>query len=443
VTGSELRAARAVYVKELRHLLRDRHILVYSLALPAFLYPAVVLGILEVAAYVRGVEERRVSRVELIDTVTQGELARLLNEKDRGIAVAVAAAPTQELELEAVRDRLREGREGKGEPPADAVLVLQSAPREEASASAPVQGTAPARVAAQLYFTAARSASVQARQRVERALGDYRKAVLAGLVKDAGEGESLLEVLEVEEVKLSTPREFANHVLALVLPLVMIFMTALGAFYPALDATVGEKERGTLETTLLAPVARRVTVAGKYAAVTTISFTSFFVNFAGMYLTFSHLQTSVSMARAGFSAPAIAVVLAGALLLAAFFSAAMMLVAFLARSFKEGQTYATPIYLVSLAPVVVLADPEARLTLPLSFVPVVNLSLLFRDALEGRLVVVPATVALLGSAALAGASLWLASGVLGRESVATGGELRALETLRRALAGRRRGEEGA
>ena len=42
-------------------------------------------------------------------------------------------------------------------------------------------------------------------------------------------------------------------------------MVMLGAFHPAIDITAGERERGTLETTLSAPIARSALMAGKVA----------------------------------------------------------------------------------------------------------------------------------------------------------------------------------
>ena len=36
----------------------------------------------------------------------------------------------------------------------------------------------------------------------------------------------------------------------------LILMTMMGAFYPAIDMTAGEKERGTMETLLVSPASR-------------------------------------------------------------------------------------------------------------------------------------------------------------------------------------------
>ena len=412
-----LREIRAVYVQELRNLLRDRHILIYSVALPAFLYPAVVIGVVEVIKYVAGIEEARESRVELVDRSGSGRIDQILGEGDRRIRSEVASGSTVEVTVDT------EGAPSRlvslyPEAPTHALVVVD-------------RGDVPDSIDATIFYNGASDASVKASERVVSALEDYRHSVLVDYAKELGEDESFLTSLEIEDESLSSQKEIANHILALVLPMVMIFMTALGAFYPALDVTVGEKERGTLETTLLSPIARFAVVAGKYGAVTTLSLLSFSLNFAGMYLTFAQISASNHMAVADIGIGAIALIAVGAVLLAGFFSAAMMLIAFLARSFKEGQGYVTPIYLISLAPFAVLANPDVHQSLPLSFVPVVNVALLFRDALGGRADASCVVVTLLTSTALAMLALRLASGVLSREDVATGGEVRFSDILRR------------
>src|SRR5262249_10870918 len=55
--------------------------------------------------------------------------------------------------------------------------------------------------------------------------------------------------------------------LAVFVPLVLVLMTITGAVYPAIDLTAGERERGTLEVLIAAPVPRVSLLFGKYVAV--------------------------------------------------------------------------------------------------------------------------------------------------------------------------------
>ena len=55
--------------------------------------------------------------------------------------------------------------------------------------------------------------------------------------------------------------------LATLAPLILILMTITGAVYPAIDLTAGERERGTLEALIAAPVPRMGLLLAKYVAV--------------------------------------------------------------------------------------------------------------------------------------------------------------------------------
>src|SRR5262249_48702600 len=52
--------------------------------------------------------------------------------------------------------------------------------------------------------------------------------------------------------------------LAALVPLILILMTITGAVYPAIDLTAGERERGTLEILVSAPVPRLGLLFAKY-----------------------------------------------------------------------------------------------------------------------------------------------------------------------------------
>jgi sodium transport system permease protein len=419
-----LSAICTVYLSELRRLLRDHHVLVYSVAVPAFLYPLLLIGAVEVIVYVQGLEGRRTSRIELKAAALDASLRTVLEET-----------------LTAEGSRVELARHGTTESadsaPVDATLAVE-APSPVSSA----EETLLRPLAAEVVFHGARDRSVQARQRLESRLEAFSRRRLADACRARGADESLLDAVDVDERSLSTPAELANHLAGLVLPLVLVIMAALGAFYPALETSVAEKERGTLETTLLAPVPRSSLVAGKYLAVTSFSLLSFALNFTSLALTLGSLSTKVPLAPLSLGWTALAVVALAAFLLAAFFSAAMTLLAFLARSFKEGQSYVAPLYLLALVPVAVTADPELRLTPPLALVPLVNCALLFRDAIEGRLDLLAAALALASSALLALAALAGAARVLSRESVLTGGDARLADLLRSIFRSRERNNAG-
>ncbi|HVR75436.1 MAG TPA: ABC transporter permease [Planctomycetota bacterium] len=383
-----------VYMKETRSLLRDGHVVIYSVLLPLFLYPALVWGVIQVVAYSRGMEERRTSKVVLHAGPEVDDALRFLEEKPRLELVVAGRADSA-----AAAHLVRSG-------DTDLALDLEAGPGEA--------------LTARIRFSAARDGSILARERLERALEDYRQERLLLAARSVGEGDDFIEVVPVEEKDHATPQEIANHVASMILPLLMVVMAAMSALYPALDATVGEKERGTLETTLLSPVSRSSLVGGKYLSVVTFSLAGFLLNFASMGLTLAHLGSQLGLERLEVGAWPALVIAAGGVILALTLSAVMMALGFLARSFKEGQTYVMPVYILSTVPAVFTAAPDVSLTPVLAAVPVLNLSLLFREALVGRFSGWGAVLTIAFSALYAALALAIAVRLVRPEGVITG-----------------------
>src|SRR5262249_55320756 len=84
---------------------------------------------------------------------------------------------------------------------------------------------------------------------------------------------------------LPNPEGRRSQVFAVLLPLVLILMTITGAVYPAIDLTAGERERGTLEVLIAAPVPRWALLAAKYVAVVSVAVLTALMNLGSMTLT--------------------------------------------------------------------------------------------------------------------------------------------------------------
>ena len=73
--------------------------------------------------------------------------------------------------------------------------------------------------------------------------------------------------------------------LASLVPLVLVLMTITGAVYPAIDLTAGERERGTLETLMAAPIPRASILMSKFVAVLSVAVLTAMLNLVGMAAT--------------------------------------------------------------------------------------------------------------------------------------------------------------
>lgn len=206
--------------------------------------------------------------------------------------------------------------------------------------------------------------------------------------------------------------------LAAVIPLILTLMTVTGAVYPAIDLTAGERERGTLEVLMAAPIPRVSLLFGKYVAVLVVALLTAAANLLMMTITLqaSGLGKAV-FGAAGFNAATLGSIFALLLLFAAFYAALLLVVTCTARSFKEAQAYLIPLMLLSLAPGTLGLMPGLALDGLLLVMPLANIVLLGRDLLTDQ-VTAGAAVAVVGSTAVyAAAAIGLASRIFGAESV--------------------------
>jgi ABC-2 type transport system permease protein/sodium transport system permease protein len=208
---------------------------------------------------------------------------------------------------------------------------------------------------------------------------------------------------------------------AVFVPLVLILMTMTGAVYPAIDLTAGERERGTLEVLIAAPVPRVSLLFGKYVAVVTVAVLTALVNLTSMTvsLLISGLSEQV-FGPGGLRVLTLLEIFALVLLFAAFFSAVLLVLTSFARSFKEAQAYLIPLMVVSLLPGLVGLWPGLPLSGGLAVVPLLNIVLLARDLLNERADPVNAVVVVIATLTYAVLAIAVAAQVFGAEGVLYG-----------------------
>jgi ABC-2 type transport system permease protein/sodium transport system permease protein len=238
-----------------------------------------------------------------------------------------------------------------------------------------------------------------------------RKLEAAGIEQRA---EAVRPVLE----PISERTAGHSRVFAVLVPLILILMTITGAVYPAIDLTAGERERGTLEVLIAAPVPRWALLGAKYVAVVTVAVLTALVNLASMSVTlWASGLSQVFIDEKGLTIWLLPEIFGLLLLLAAFFSGVLLALTSFARSFKEAQAYLIPVMLASLLPGMIGLVPNLRLEGPLAVVPLINIVLLARDLLEGVASPVAAGVVVLTTALYAVAAVAVAARTFGAEAV--------------------------
>jgi ABC-2 type transport system permease protein/sodium transport system permease protein len=219
-------------------------------------------------------------------------------------------------------------------------------------------------------------------------------------------------------VEIETGEKRSSVSLLTVLPLILIMMTITGAVYPAIDLTAGERERGTLEILVAAPVPRLGLLLAKYVSVLTVAMLTATVNLATMAITIAASGMGpLLFGEQGWRPLAVVQIFALLLLFAAFFSAVLLSLTSFARSFKEAQAYLIPLMLASLAPGLLAMTPGLRLTGLLAVAPLVNIVLLGRELLEQTAELPAAVIVVTTTFLYALAALSVAARVFGSEDV--------------------------
>jgi sodium transport system permease protein len=207
----------------------------------------------------------------------------------------------------------------------------------------------------------------------------------------------------------------------------VILLCMTGAMYPAMDLTAGEKERGTMETILSSPISRMHLVLGKFFLILTAALGTAALSVLSMGVSFSVLTHYTQQAgSANPDAAALALKLGPkavisvflmALPVAVLFSATLMTIALFAKTYKEAQSYLTPMTFVVIIPAVAAMLPGVELTPKLALVPILNVSLLCKELVAGTYHWNFIAIIFSSTCVYAGVALFLAIKMFQRESV--------------------------
>lgn len=220
--------------------------------------------------------------------------------------------------------------------------------------------------------------------------------------------------------------------LASIVPLILILMTVTGAVYPAIDLTAGERERGTLEALIAAPVPRYQILCAKYAAVLVVVLLTALANLTAMTATaFSTGLEQALFGREGLSVDLLVKLLGLLSVFAAFFAAVILTLTSIARSFKEAQAYLIPLMVMSLVPGVLALFPGLQMTALWAVTPLANIVLLARELFDHRVTPVLAVLTLVSTVGYAGLALAVAARVFGTDAVLYGSAATWSDLLRR------------
>ncbi|MEQ8786023.1 MAG: ABC transporter permease subunit/CPBP intramembrane protease [Pirellulaceae bacterium] len=421
--------------KELRETLRDRRTIVTLVVMPLLIYPLLSITFQtfflqslapgETVNCIVGVEPGE-SANRLFELLNQGDKWLRENEAARQPA-AIPASPLERLTAESPSvevswDPVADPRARLADGVIDlAIEFVEDSPAGQQG------GEVPAEIRCVLVYRSGSALSRTALEYVESRLQAVNDRFLAEHVEELSGGR-----LPVWSQPTAVRDEGPPVSLTAMIPLILILMTITGAVYPAIDLTAGERERGTLETLMAAPIPRTGLLLAKYFAVLVVAVLTATANLAAMTATLSvGGMSALLLGDEGLSLLVTVQVFGLMILFAAFFSAVALALTSFARSFKEAQAYLIPLMLMCLAPGVLSLMPGMRLTTTMAILPLLNIVLLAREVLGGTATALPALLAVVSTLLYALAAVSLAARIFGSDGVLYGSQAAWSDLLRR------------
>lgn len=256
----------------------------------------------------------------------------------------------------------------------------------------------------ELYLDASDSSAAPDRNRVAALIGYYSTEIARWRLEARGLAPTLMQAIAIDEIDVSTAASRAVALLGM-LSYFFVFAALMGGVYVAIDATAGERERGSLEPLLTLPVPRSTLVLGKILAASawmlvslTLTVTAFAISLRFVRLEALGMSTNVG--------PRVVLAIIALMLPFLLMGASLMtLVASFTRSYREAQSWLTFVLLVPTVPIMYAAISQLQSRLSLMWIPSLSQhflisSLLKAEPLAGVDVIVSAGATLLVGAAI-------------------------------------------
>ncbi|MAE67900.1 MAG: hypothetical protein CMJ18_26905 [Phycisphaeraceae bacterium] len=354
--------------KELLETLRDKRTLIAMIVIPVLLYPLLIILVVQVATVQQSKIDQATSRVAP-GAGAAPEIHAWLDALEQ-VEVVLSGNPGRDLREGHIDAIVRAG--------PDALDALNADGSAEVS----------------IEYDGTEMRSREAMERIREGLGLRAREMIEARLADKGLSPQYIRPIEIESKNIASAQKKTGSLLGRALPMMMILMLGVGAFYPAVDLTAGEKERGTFETLLSTPTSKMEIVCGKFLTIFCLSMLTGLLNLGSMTLSlvFTLSQATVEAGQGDafnlsllqVSPSNVALILVLLVPLALFICSVMMSIALLARDFKEAQNFVTPFFILIMLPGLFAGVPGVELTRTTMFIPIANVALLCKQLLIGQ-----------------------------------------------------------
>lgn len=394
---------KTLYKKEIMDVIRDKKTILTMVVLPVILYPLLFLVIMQVTSMILVSQQERTYYIaydQVADEHRQALNDWIAGEEDKldyNMKEVESNAPETDLKDEVI----------------DAYITTTVTEEQ---------------ITYEVHYLSAVTNSSMVSDMLEEEIDSFAKKKAEDNAKE--DGLNVKRVLYPVTAKLldgSSDESSIGSILGSIIPFLMITSILMGSMYPAIDATAGEKERGTLETLLTLPIGNMELIMSKFLSVATISVVSVFINVLSMGGIAAYLYSTVRAFSEGAGdfnlasfVPAILISVVCVIAFALFMSALVMCVCAFAKSFKEANNYVTPLTLVVILTGYIGFIPNIELSAKTALIPVANICLLMKALLVFKYDFALILMVLLSNVIYAFISVWFLGRIYNSESILFG-----------------------
>jgi sodium transport system permease protein len=225
--------------------------------------------------------------------------------------------------------------------------------------------------------------------------------------------------ISVQEIDVSTPTGRSVLVLNMMTYLVLLSMM-FGGLYLAIDATAGERERGSLEVLLTSPVPREHLIYGKIAATASYMLVSLVLTVAMFAVAMSFVGLEKLGLTANLGPRAAMQIMACCAPLILFGSAYLTIISAFSKSVREAHTYLQLVITIPTMPLIFAGMLGLQPKLEFMFVPFLSQHLLMTSVVRAEEIEQLHLAVSVGSTLLYGAVLTFLAGRLYRREALLG-----------------------
>ena len=394
--------------KEILLNLRDKRALLTSLLMPVILIPLLVFGL---PLLIEGIFDREMGQVTEVAISNANELSPEIK----------MAFTANQIQLVDVDDPMAAVQ-------GDDVLVGIRVP--EGFARALRQGDSSS---LELIAKLNSMRSELLLSKIEASVQQFEKELVSQRLSALELDKNYIEPIDI--LRLDAQEQSAQSstgLLSWMVVFLVMMWTLVGGQMPAIDATAGEKERSSLEATLLSPIRRSSIVIAKFLAVFVFASASALMGIfsyvgSSVILTNLNQRSSIFASEAAFeqafgtlntSWQNTLLMILTSVVLAALISALQIFLSMFANSLKQAQSYLAPLTFLIMIPGIALQFIDFfTLNVWTYSIPLLSSLLSFDDLLKNQLAPLHFLVSISSNLALCALLLYLAHKNFQREGI--------------------------